>query len=143
MDPDKEALTAVIKTLIYGNRASAPQSEEGMRQLAEVIKDDNPRLASFFTDSRYVDDLNDSESSEEKLENLQRDAVKILGMLNVELKGWARSGKAPDAEISADGSIGVAGMSWEPLIDSLQVKIGNLHFGSVVRGRLSSGTKVF
>ena len=143
MDPDKEALTAVIKTLIYGNRASAPQSEEGMRQLAEVIKDENPRLASFFTDSRYVDDLNDSESSEEKLENLQRDAVKILGMLNVELKGWARSGKAPDAEISADGSIGVAGMSWEPLIDSLQVKIGNLHFGSVVRGRLSAGTKVF
>ena len=37
----------------------------------------------------------------------------------------------------------MAGMSWTPELDSLEVKIGSLHFGSVVRGRLSPETQVY
>ena len=59
MEADDETLVAVVKTLIYGNKASAPQTEEGMRQLASLIQQANPRLASFLTESRFVDDLND------------------------------------------------------------------------------------
>ena len=37
----------------------------------------------------------------------------------------------------------MAGMSWTPELDSLEVKTGSLHFGSVVRGRLSPETQVY
>ena len=36
MNPDEETKTAVIKTLIYGNKAAAPQSEEGIKQFADL-----------------------------------------------------------------------------------------------------------
>ena len=74
MNPDNETVVAVVKTIIYGNTASVPQSEEGMRQFANYIRDSNPRLASFLTESRYVDDLNDSEPSHSTLDSLQADA---------------------------------------------------------------------
>ena len=95
MNPDNETVVAVVKTIIYGNTASAPQSEEGMRQFANYIRDSNPRLASFLTESRYVDDLNDSEPSHSTLDSLQADADEALGSLGVEIKGWAKSGKQP------------------------------------------------
>ena len=51
MEADDETVVAIVKTLIYGNKASAPQTEEGMRQLASLIQQANPRLASFLTAS--------------------------------------------------------------------------------------------
>ena len=42
MDPDKPIDIAVIKTLIYGNSASALLSEEGMRQLAGLVREEDP-----------------------------------------------------------------------------------------------------
>ena len=47
LDPDKEVSIAVIKTLIYGNGCSAPVSEEGMAQLADRVKPEDPELAAF------------------------------------------------------------------------------------------------
>ena len=66
-----------------------------------------------------------------------------MGSLGAEIKGWAKSGKEPSAEISSDGTIGVAGMIWTPVLNSIEVKIGQIHFGSVIRGRLSAGTELF
>ena len=60
LDPDKPIDIAVIKTLIYGNSASALLSEEGMRQLAVLVREEDPGLADFLTDGRFVDNLNDS-----------------------------------------------------------------------------------
>ena len=60
LDPDKAIDIAVIKTLIYGNSASALLSEEGMRQLAVLVREEDPGLADFLTDGRFVDNLNDS-----------------------------------------------------------------------------------
>ena len=34
-------------------------------------------------------------------------------------------------------------MLWNPEIDYLEVKLGNLHFGTISRGRLKAGTEVF
>ena len=64
MDPNTGTVDiAVIKTLIYGNSASAPLSEEGMRQLADMVRPDDPELADFLNKCRFVDDLNDSMES--------------------------------------------------------------------------------
>ena len=65
LDPNQPITIAVIKTLIYVNSASAPLSEEGLRQLADLVRDEDPELADFLTDGHFVDDLNDS------LEDLQ------------------------------------------------------------------------
>ena len=39
MDPEKPVNSTVIKTLIYGNSASAPLTEECMRQLADIVRE--------------------------------------------------------------------------------------------------------
>ena len=143
MDPARGTVTAVIKTLIYGNKASAPQSEEGMRQFAEILKKKNPKLASFLTNARFVDDLNDSVASQECMDTLQRDTDRELASLGVQIKGWAKTGSPPSEEISEEGMVGVAGMQWCPMLDSIELKIPPLHFGKVTRGRLPSGTKSF
>ena len=87
MNPSNETVVAVIKTLIYGNKASAPQSEEGMRQFAEYLRTTNPKLADFLTNSRFVDDLNDSAASKEDMDSLQEDTDRELASLGVEIKG--------------------------------------------------------
>ena len=143
MNPDADTVVAVVKTLIYGNKSSAPQSEEGMRQLAEHMRRTNPKLAEFLTEGRFVDDLNGSEDSKQSCDQLQRDADECLALLNVESKGWGKTGELPSKEISDDGSLSVAGLSWWPEIDIIEVKIAILHFGSVSRGKLSSGTRIF
>eukprot|EP00092_Neocalanus_flemingeri_P018101 GFUD01019591.1.p1 GENE.GFUD01019591.1~~GFUD01019591.1.p1 ORF type:complete len:2548 (-),score=673.50 GFUD01019591.1:927-8570(-) len=143
MNPDGETFIAVIKTLIYGNKASAPQSEEGMRQFANYLRPTKPRLADFLMEARFVDDLNDSEPTKEALDKLQQEAEEEFGSLSIEAKGYAKSGETPSKDISEDGTIGVGGMVWNPLIESLEVKYAPLHFGSVSRGRLTVGTQVF
>ena len=143
MDPDEETFIGVIKTLIYGNKSSAPQSEEGMRQFAEHLKSRKPELAEFLTEARFVDDLSDSFPSKEALSQLQKDVDEELASLSVEVKGYAESGETPSSDISEDGTVGVGGMAWNPLLDSLEVKYAPLNFGSVSRGRLSVGTDTF
>ena len=143
LDPNAETLISVIKTLIYGNKASAPQTEEGMLQLADHLKTSEPKLADFLTECRFVDDLNTSEASSEECDYLQEAAERNLQPLGVEFKGWGRSGTRPCEEISQDGTMGVAGLCWNPEIDSLEVKLGELHFGKVSRGRLTPGTEIY
>ena len=143
MDPGADTVVAVISTLIYGNKASAPQTEEGMRQLSEHLRSSNPKLAEFLLECRFVDDLNTSEASKEACDALQTDADRELNSLGVESKGWGKTGEKPSEDIAVEGCMGVAGMSWSPELDTLEVKLGNLHFGSVSRGRLAPGTEIF
>jgi hypothetical protein len=143
MNPDNETMIGVIKTLIYGNKAAAPQSEEGMKQFAEIVKRTNPRLADFLINSRYVDDLNDSLESLDAINRLQEATDKEFASLGAEVKGWGKTGHHPSPEISDNGVVGVAGMAWTPIIDAVELKLPNLHFGKVTRGRLAVGTKIF
>ena len=143
MNPDEETKTAVIKTLIYGNKAAAPQSEEGIKQFADFLKPANPRLAEFLLHERFVDDLNGSEASKAAIDKLQADCEAAFATLGVEAKGWAKSGEAPPLDISDDGSLGVGGMGWTPELDCIEVKFSPLHFGRVSRGRLVAGTQIF
>ena len=144
MDPNSPVDIAVIKTLIYGNSASAPLSEEGMRQLADVVREHDPELADFLTNSRFVDDLNDSLASLEDAQRLQGAVDQEFEKLGAKIKGWAIARKKPAPEISDDnGYVGVAGMAWHPESDFIELKFQDLHFGKVVRGRLSPATKIF
>ena len=110
MNPDAETMIAVIKTLIYGNKAAAPQTEEGIRQFAEFLrKEGKLDLADFLLNSRFVDDLNDSTATEIAREFLQEQTDAELATLGVECKGWGKSGQRPSDDIAVDGCMGVAG----------------------------------
>ena len=87
LDPNNPADIAVIKTLIYGNSASAPLSEEGIRQLAALVKDHDPELAEFLINSRFVDDLNESMASEDMARRLMAAANAAFAELGAEIKG--------------------------------------------------------
>ena len=143
MDPEATTEVGVIKTLIYGNKSSAAQSEEGIRQLAAIVKPTNPSLADFLINSRFVDDLNDSKASKQDCDTLRRDTDAAFAALDVEIKGWAETGKTPSEEISEEGYVGVGGMAWCPAVDSFELKYSPLHFGSVSRGRLATGTETW
>ena len=143
MDPEKPVNIAVIKTLIYGNSASAPLTEEGMRQLADIVREFDPELADFFTDGRFVDDLNDSLATLAAALRLQEAVDEEFAKLGAKIKGWAIAGMKPAPEISENGYVGVAGMAWHPEGDFVELKIQDLHFGKVLRGRLSPNTKIF
>ena len=50
--PDKDggqAISSVIKTPIYCNASSATLSEEGMRQLADLVRDEHPEQSPKST----------------------------------------------------------------------------------------------
>ena len=143
LDPEKPVDIAVIKTLIYGNSASAPLSEEGMRQLAEIVKVYDAELADFLTDGRFVDDLNDSLATLEAALRLRTAVDEEFEKLGAKIKGWAIARMKPAPEISDNGYVGVAGMAWHPESDFVELKFQDLHFGKVVRGRLSPNTKTF
>ena len=46
-------------------------------------------------------------------------------------------------ELSDKSYVGVAGMAWHAETDSVELKLANLHFGKVIRGRLSPTTTIF
>ena len=89
LDPNNPVDIAVIKTLIYGNSASAPLSEEGIRQLAALVKDHDPELAEFLINSRFVDDLNESMATEDMARRLMAAANAAFAELGAAIKGWA------------------------------------------------------
>ena len=118
-------------------------TEEGIKQLAAIIAPTNPELADLLLHSRYVDDLNTSMESLKKCKELAAEADKWFSALGMECKGWIFSGTPPPEDTSKDGTVGVAGMAWDPEVDTLEVKIPSLHFGRIARGRITTGTNFF
>ena len=54
------------------------------------------------------------------------------------------SGRKPGEQVSKDGiSTGVGGFKWNPLEDSVQIKVPNLFFAKKTGGRLSDDTIFF
>ena len=143
LDLNKDVSIAVIKTLIYGNSCSAPVSEEGMAQITDRVSPEDPELATFLTDARFVDDLNDSLKDIKSVLRLKSAVDEAFSKSGAKIKGWAISGQEPAQEISEDGLVGVAGNAWHPMTDLVELKLQPLHFGCVVRGRLAPCTKTF
>ena len=74
-----------------------------MAQLADRVKPEDPKLAAFLTDSRFVDDLNDSLKDIESARRLQTAVDEAFSNVGANIKGWAISGQDPVPEISTRG----------------------------------------
>ena len=114
-----------------------------MAKLADKVRPEDPELATFLTDARFVDDLNDSLKDIESALRLKSAVDEAFSKLGAKIKSSAVSGQEPAKEISEDEIVGVAGNAWHPMTDSFELKLQPLHFGCVVRCRLAPSTKTF
>ena len=144
LDMTAEVEEIIILSLIFGVRAVSALSEWALKLLADHVRHRNPRLAELLEKARFVDDLADSDKSAEVVKEIIEEANKLFESVGLQCKGWSISGSNPHPDVTYDGlTIGVGGMEWCPLIDTVTVKIPPLHFGKKSRGKIRVGTEVF
>ena len=144
LDPEADTNEAVVVTLIYGVKSSSCQSEVAMEMLAEDHKLSYPALHLLLVLSRYCDDMGDSKNVVSECKELSNTADEIFSSIGMKCKGWAFSGDLPPEDLSKDGlTLGVGGLRWNPVEDSLQLKIPDLHFSKKKRGRFGEDVVFF
>ena len=87
-----------------------------------------------------MDGLNESLESLGAALRLQAAVDRAFAKLGARVKSWAIAGQPPAPEISENGYVGVAGMAWHTETDTVELKLNELHFGKIVRGRLAPNT---
>ena len=144
LDMTAEVEEIIILSLIFGVRAVSALSEWALKLLADHVRHKNPRLAELLEKARFVDDLADSDKSVEAIKDIIEEANKLFESVGLQCKGWSISGSNPHPDVTDDGlTIGVGGMEWCPMIDTVTVKIPPLHFGKKSRGKVRVGTEIF
>ena len=144
LNPESDTKEGVITTLINGVKSASCQTECMKVKLADTVREEKPAVAVLLLDSTYVDDIGESKESEEECMTLMNDTDDVLASVGCEVKAWVRNGEHPPAKLSKDGiSVEVGGLIYYPKLDIYKVKIPQLHFGKVVRGKLKEGTKFF
>ena len=142
LDPQKNPRWKVIKTIIYGAISSGNQAERGLRQTAELQKEEFPRENEVVQEEIYVDDCCSGEETEIQREGTIKNLSKVLLKGGFKLKGFTRSGEDPPAHLTEDGvTVKVAGMIWHSKEDLLSLNIGELNFGNKKRGKKPTGTR--
>ena len=86
----------MIRTLIYGVASVSAQTENGMRKLSKLIKDDKPAVKTLIDDRMYVDDAGESKSTKEECLQLAKDADEVFALVGLHCKSWNFSGQDPD-----------------------------------------------
>ena len=137
LNPDIPVRQACVTTAIYGVKSSAGQTEYGLREIAEHVREEKPTVADLLTTGRYVDNLIDSKVTKEEAVQLAGETTEVLNRLNIPTKGFSFTGDDPQPEESIDGiSIDVNSMKWITSTDAIEIKIPLLHFGTKRRGRV-------
>ena len=125
-------------------RSVSALSERAKIELAESVRDSNPRLAELITEATFCDDIADSDNTIEKIEKIRSDTDELFSSVGLECKGWSVSGEDPHPDVTSDGvHVGVGGLVWAPKVDAIEIKIPRLHFGKKMRGRIQIGTEIF
>ena len=137
LDPQAPVQHACVTTAIYGVKSSSGQTEHGLREVANCIRDEKPQVADLLTTGRYVDNLLESKVTKEETIQLAKDTIEVLDRLSIPTKGFSFSFEDPQPEETVDGiSIDVNGMKWITGVDAVEIKIPPLHFGTKRRGRV-------
>ena len=144
LNPEGDVLEAIFKTLIWGIKSISGQSECAVIKLAKAIKDEFPDIADLLINSRFVDDIGDSEDKIDKINKKIDDANYNFSRVGLKCKGWSVTESKPPPEVCEAGDVvSIGGMKWHTLHDLLEVPIPQLHFGKKIRGKLQVGTQIF
>ena len=144
LEMDADVVELVIVTLIFGVRAVSALSETAILALANLVAKVKPRVAEMVRESRFVDDLADSDKDSETIEKLKNEADEAFESVGLKCKGWSKTGSAPHPDVTSDGvNVDVGGVQWCPALDVISVKIPPLHFGKKSRGKIQVGTEIF
>ena len=144
MDPRSKLLEGIIVTLIYGVASVSAQTEELINLIADEIQDPHPDVANFLRRHRYVDDFAKAVVNKGAGEDIIRGVNELFKNYNLNVKGWAQSGRKPPDQITKDGiTVTFAGMAWQPQLDIYSLNHPPLHFGQKIRGRLPKNLDVF
>ena len=81
--------------------------EKGFFEIAKVLE------------SAYVDDCNSSVACIEDLEEVKQKMPEFMKQHGMPIKALAWTGEEAPKELSEDGSINIAGYSWDPMTDSM------------------------
>ena len=112
--------------------------------IADEIQDPHPDVANFLRRHRYVDDFAKAVVNKGAGEDIIRGVNELFKNYNLNVKGWAQSGRKPPDQITKDGiTVTFAGMAWQPQLDIYSLNHPPLHFGQKVRGRLPKNLDVF
>ena len=144
MSPDAPVEEWLIISLIFGVRVVSALTEKSMDIVGEDVAEEKPREAEVLADSRFVDDIGDSDKDKDTVKGLTTSLDKIFSSVGLSVKGWCMSGEDPHPDVTVDGmTVDVGGMSWIMKLDLISIKIPPLHFGKKSRGKLVAGTEVF
>ena len=144
LEPEGELTCYVIKTLIYGIRSVARQSEIALEILNEEYKEKDKEFSRLLTLCRYVDDLGTSLDSKADAISLRDRTDSILRSVGLNVKGWVISGDHPgtNSEISTNGIVTITGYNWWPLEDTISIRVPPIHFSKKKKGKILT-TEIF
>ena len=131
-----EPCVKVIMTLIYGVKSSGNQAESALRRVARLYLDKYPKACKALLEDTYVDDCLSGANSEEEVTQMMENLQLALSHAGFTVKGFARSGSPPPAELTKDGvSVKVAGAKWCPEADKFSLVSGDPGFSKKSKGR--------
>ena len=105
--------------------------EEGLFKIAQVLE------------SAYVDDCNSSMACIEELEEVKQKMPEFMRQHGMPIKALAWTGEEAPKELSEDGSINVAGYSWNPTTDRMKVTLPKIFHGEKKKGKFTPETVFF
>jgi len=138
--PENPTIVMIVSTLIYGVKPSGPQCQVSLEKLAEHFLELGQCMggARALTENTYVDDIMDSEETQQQCEQVADDIQRILAKGSMGVKAFSYAGTAPVEEVSADGvHVSLAGYLWATEKDQLLLDIGPPRLGRAKRGRPS------
>ena len=83
LNPESPVRQACVTTAIYGVKSSAGQTEHGLKEIANHVKEENPEVAKLLTAGRYVDNLLDSKVTKEDAVKLAEETTEVLNRLSL------------------------------------------------------------
>ena len=136
LDPKAPVQHVCVTTLIYGVCSCTGQTEHTMKEIADHVKEEKPKVAKVLNDGRYVDNVLESTVTKVEAKALAEDTTEVLNRLKLHTKGFSYSGEDPAPKESIDGvTIEINGLRWWTLLDLIEPKVPPLHFGKKVPGK--------
>merc|ERR1712240_910932 len=105
--------------------------KEGFHKVAQVLE------------SAYVDDCNSSVGSNLDLEEVKQKTPIFMENHGMAIKALAWAGEEAPKELSEDGTINIAGYSWNPLTDRMKVTTPKIFHGEKKKGKFTPETIFF